>query len=474
MIKAIIFDIDGTLIGETKKLHFDAFNYALTYCGVRAISMEEHEKRFNGLPTVKKIELLREDGSNISEEKEKKIRQIKSHYTCEVLKKLVNVDYELIKLFQDIKKKELKIGVASNAIKDTVDSVVYGLGLEEYVDLKLSNEDVLSPKPDPEMYGKCAHMLGVEPDECLVFEDNAFGIESANRAGCNVVQVKDPEDLKSHLKQFVFECAGSPMGAFSICPEPKKLNVVIPMAGEGSRFEKQNYSYPKPLVAVGNKPMIEVVYDTLPHSFWDGTEIDYTYIVRKEHNEKYSIFSMLHELNFHDCVEIEGTTEGALCTVLKAIDQIDNDNPLLIANSDQYVRLDWEWFKKSVIQNEDVDGAILTFDSIHPKFSYVAVDSDGNVRQVFEKRPVSRHATCGIYYFRKGSDFVKYAKKMIEENNRTLGEFYLAPVYNYFLADKKNIVTYPVDVMMSLGTPEDLNFFLQSKYYKEYVEYNGL
>lgn len=464
MIEAIIFDLDGVLIDDTKKLHFDAFNYALFACGLRALSKIEHDRVFDGLPTSEKIKILREmKWGNISEETEIEIRKIKADYTREVLKKLVKPDAELIGIFRSLKNKGFKLGVASNAVRETVKTVLSGLCIIDYIDVYLSNEDVKKPKPDPEIYLTVANRLEVKPSACWVYEDNNRGLESANSAGCNTGVVSSTEELKESLSLL-----------FLKPKEPKRVvNVVIPMAGEGSRFEKQNYSYPKPLVAVGNKPMIEVVYDTLPKDT-DVTTYNYTYIVRKEHDEKYSIFSMLHELNFWDSISLDTVTEGALCTALTAKKNIDNDSPLIIANSDQYIKVDWDLFYKEIIQNEEIDGAILTFDSIHPKFSYVAVDSDGDVRQIFEKRPVSRHATCGVYYFRKGSDFVKYAERMVSENNRTLGEFYLAPVYNYFIRDKKKIVIYPVDVMMSLGTPEDLQFFLQSDEYTEYVKNFGL
>jgi len=457
MIKAIIFDLDGVLI-ETRKLHFDSFNYALTSCGVKALSMIEHEERFNGLPTVKKIELLRADGCNISKEKEQEIKRIKSDYTCEVLKKLVERDMELNKLFLELKDRDFKIGVASNAIRATVDSVVCGLGLEDYVDFKASNEDVIEPKPSPEIYLKCAHMLGYKPEECLVFEDNTFGIESANRAGCNVIQVKDPEDLKSHLKQFVFECTGSPMGAFSIVPEPKKLNVVIPMAGEGSRFKDAGYTFPKPLIEIDKKPMIQWVIESL-----NLPDANYIFIVQEEHSKKYKLDKVLRLL-VPDCtiISLPRATQGACETVLFATEDIDNDSPLLIANSDQFLsNISMNTYVKHLI-GSGIDGALFTFESVHPKWSFVYKDAEGVVKYVAEKDPVSKEASTGIYYFSKGSEFVKYANQMINENIRVNNEFYICPVYNEFLEDGKTVQTFQLDndSFWGLGTPEDLMYFL--------------
>jgi HAD superfamily hydrolase (TIGR01509 family) len=446
MIKAIIFDLDGVLI-ETRKLHFDSFNYALTSCGVKALSMIEHEERFNGLPTVKKIELLRADGCNISKEKEQEIKRIKSDYTCEVLKKLVERDMELNKLFLELKDRDFKIGVASNAIRATVDSVVCGLGLEDYVDFKASNEDVIEPKPSPEIYLKCAYMLGVEPDECLVFEDNTFGIESANRAGCNVVQVKDPEDLKKHLKDFIMK-------------QNRKLNVVIPMAGDGSRFADAGYTFPKPLIEIDKKPMIQLAIESL-----NIKDANYIFIVRKEHVDKYKLDKVL-KLLVPDCkiVELPYKTEGALCTILASRGYIDNESPLLIANSDQFISDGHIGEAVSILTDGslDLDGMLFTFESVHPKWSFVETDTYGRVRRVAEKDPISKEANTGIYFFDKGSEFVHYADKMIEKNVRVNGEFYVAPVYNEFIEDGKNIISAKIDnnSFWGLGTPEDLMYFL--------------
>jgi len=471
MTKAIIFDLDGVLT-ETKKLHFDAFNYALDKVGLTPLSLKEHEAEFNGLPTAEKIKLLKQKGFNISDEKVEKIKKIKADYTAHILEKMLDIDMDLVAYFMSIEKRGLKIGVASNAIKSTVVQCITRLGLECYVDHILSNEDVENPKPDPEIYSKMVELMGIQPDEALVFEDNQNGIKSALKAGCEVIIVDNPEETKMRLQKLGF--------SGEIAEERRKINVVIPMAGDGSRFERAGYTYPKPLVSVGNKPMIEVVYDTLPKSD-DWNVLDYTFIIKSVHQAKYNIDTMLEVMspNRH-LISLDMTTDGALQTVLQAREYVDNDNPLIIANSDQYVKLNWDYFEETVLNDSTIDGAILTFDSIHPKFSFARTEEykgDGErprVLSVAEKLPNSRNATCGIYYFKKGSDFVKYADQMVEEKNKTMGEYYLAHVYNYFIQDGKKIIAYPVEVMMSLGTPEDLQFFLNSQEYKQYVEEFGL
>jgi dTDP-glucose pyrophosphorylase len=168
-------------------------------------------------------------------------------------------------------------------------------------------------------------------------------------------------------------------------------------------------------------------------------EVNYIFIVQKEHYEKYNLKYMLN-LIAPGCkiVQVDGLTEGAACTTLLAKEFIDNDKPLVIANSDQFV----EWNSNEVMyafSADQIDGGILTFKATHPKWSYVKLSDDGFVSEVAEKKVISDNATVGIYYWKRGSDYVKYANKMIEANDRTNNEFYVCPVFNYAIKDNKKI-----------------------------------
>ena len=137
---------------------------------------------------------------------------------------------------------------------------------------------------------------------------------------------------------------------------------------------------------------------------------------------------------------------------------IDNSNPLIIANSDQFI----EWNSSKTMYkftSQKVDGAILTFKSIHPKWSYAKCDENKTVLEVAEKKVISNNATVGIYYWAKGNDYVNYAEQMIKKNIRVNNEFYVCPVFNEAIKDKKRVVIEEVDKMWGLGTPEDLNEF---------------
>jgi dTDP-glucose pyrophosphorylase len=161
-------------------------------------------------------------------------------------------------------------------------------------------------------------------------------------------------------------------------------------------------------------------------------------------------------------------TEGAACTVLLVKDLINNENPLIIANSDQYIEWDGFDFMKYNLNN-NLDASILTFESIHPKWSFAKINSDGLVIEVAEKNPISNTATVGIYWYNQGADFVKYAEQMIAKNIRINNEFYVCPIFNEFILDNKQIGIYQIDEMWGIGTPEDLTYFLNNKKLKNVV-----
>jgi NDP-sugar pyrophosphorylase family protein len=235
------------------------------------------------------------------------------------------------------------------------------------------------------------------------------------------------------------------------------MKILIPMAGEGSRFAKEGYTFPKPLIDVNGKPMIQVVAENLD---FDAT---YIFLVRKEHLQKYSgLKTTLDRITNgkFKIVEVDGLTEGAACTTLLAKDLINDDEELLIANSDQVIEYCAENFKllKSLTP---ADGIVFTFNALHPKWSFVKVNSRGVITELQEKNPISNIATCGIYWYRRGFEYVKYAEQMIQKNIRVNGEFYVAPVYNEYIADGKMLIPFYVSKMHGIGTPEDLNSYLK-------------
>lgn len=241
----------------------------------------------------------------------------------------------------------------------------------------------------------------------------------------------------------------------------KTLNIVIPMAGAGSRFAQAGYTFPKPLIEVAGRPMIQVVIENLKpkcaHKF--------IFICQKEHYEKYSlneIFNNLVGRENYECIQLTSLTQGAACTVLTAVEHINNQNDLIIANSDQFVDIDFNDYI-NFSRESGADGTIMTFEASHPKWSYARTDKDGNVLETAEKKVISSHATVGIYHFNEGKKFVEAAHTMIEKDIRVNNEFYVCPTYNELIIKGGVVKIWEMDKekMHGLGTPEDLNLFIR-------------
>ena len=160
-------------------------------------------------------------------------------------------------------------------------------------------------------------------------------------------------------------------------------------------------------------------------------------------------------------VEVDKLTEGAACTALLAKEYINKDTPLFFANSDQFVEWDSNEFLYKMNET-NADGGIVSFRATHPKWSFAKVNETGLVTEVAEKNPISDIATVGYYYWKKGSDFVKYAENMIEKDIRVNNEFYVCPVFNQAIEDCKEIRTFDIPKMWGLGTPEDLKYYLEN------------
>ncbi len=448
----IVFDLDGVLI-EAKEIHFDALNQALRDVDEKyVINWEDHLKTYDGLKTYDKLNLLHMiKGLPLEKQIIEKIFNDKQQYTLEAL---LNLDRntKFIELFKRLKLNGYKIACCSNSISKTVNLALKKLGILEYFDLILSNENVKFAKPHPEIYWKAMSYFGALPSETLIVEDSPTGLTAAFRSGAKVLRVKNTNDFDFEKLNKSYHSKKQHIERWA----DKKMNVLIPMAGNGSRFAQAGYTFPKPLIEVHGKPMIQLVVENL------AIEANFIFVVQKSHRQKYNLDSML-SLICPGCkiVEVDSVTEGAACTVLLAKDFIDNDEPLVIANSDQFI--EWnslEFFYKMNEQN--LDAGIVSFRATHPKWSYAKVDDSGFVTEVAEKNPISDIATVGVYYWKQGKDFVKYAERMISKNIRVNNEFYVCPVFNEALLDGLKIKTFDIPNMWGIGTPEDLNYFLEN------------
>ena len=237
------------------------------------------------------------------------------------------------------------------------------------------------------------------------------------------------------------------------------INIVIPMAGMGSRFAEAGYKKPKPFINVNGKPMIERVMENLNYP-----DAKFILIARKEHveAEKEMVANLKRSFNC-EIIEIDKLTEGTACTVLYAHRLINNNTPLLIANSDQIIDSPVKDFIDNCFNNQ-LDGSILCFEDseMNPKWSFAKINEEGIVTEVKEKVAISKYATVGIYLFAQGNIFVNSALDMIIENDRVNNEFYTCPVYNYAIKDGKIIGIYNIQEseMNGIGTPGDLEIYL--------------
>lgn len=449
-IKLVIFDLDGVLI-DAKHIHFDALNEALP--DKFKISWAEHLSIYDGLKTQQKLETLTVK-KNLPINLYTDIWNKKQQLTAQRFKSL-NVSNELIYCMDTLVSNGYKIAICSNSIRKSVLTVLSKLGIIEFVDLILSNEDVKNSKPHPEIYWKAMSSIGVLPEETLIVEDSPYGLLAAFKSKSHIFRVKNSNEVRfENINKKIKEIES---GYIENSPkwQDLKMNVLIPMAGAGSRFQKAGYTFPKPLIDVMGKPMIQLVVENL------NIDANFIFVVQKEHREKYNIDTFLN-LIAPNCqiIEVNCLTDGAACTALMAKELINNDNPLFFANSDQFIVWNSNEFFYSMNETNS-DCGIVTFKATHPKWSFVKLDENKHVIQVAEKNPISDTATVGFYYWKHGSDFVKYAEKMIRENLRVNNEFYVAPVFNQAIQDNKIVRTFDVDKMWGIGTPEDLDSFIK-------------
>lgn len=451
--KLVIFDLDGVLV-DAKNIHYEALNTAIQSVAGKqfTISFEEHLHTYDGLKTYQKLDLL-SNNKLLNKNLHTQIWDQKQEITLQEFRK-IQPNPSLIQIFEFLKKENVLIACCSNSIKRSVLLALSKLNIIEYFSFIISNEDVKYSKPHPEMYWKAMSQAGVLPEETLIVEDSPPGLLGASRTRANILRVKDTKDLT--YDKFIVKYNTNKIMQQIPKWQDEKLNVLIPMAGAGSRFEQAGYTFPKPLIDVNGRPMIQVVVENL------NIDANFIFVVRKEHRKKYNLDSVLN-LIAPNCkiVETDGLTEGAACTVLLAKEYINNDSPLILANSDQFVEWNSNEFMYKM-HEQNLDGGILSFESAHPKWSYAKLNDKGLVTEVAEKNPISNIATVGIYYWKHGKDFVTYAEKMITKNVRVNNEFYVCPVFNEAIQNNKKIKTFNIEKMWGIGTPEDLKSFLEN------------
>ena len=231
----------------------------------------------------------------------------------------------------------------------------------------------------------------------------------------------------------------------------KKYNLVLPIAGKAQRFIDEGYMMPKPLILAKGKHVIDWSLESV-----DTSECNLIFIVRLDHIYNFSIDKILKQKFGEDItiISVDHITQGALETCLLAEGHIDNDIPLYIYTPDVYFG---PQFDPNCVG--DADGFLLTFLANSPDHSYAEIDEQGNVSRVVEKEVISEHANVGLYYFKTGSMFLKYAWEAIDKKLLIKGEYYIAPIYNFMVRDGLKVTACDTEKMHILGTPATFEFF---------------
>lgn len=219
------------------------------------------------------------------------------------------------------------------------------------------------------------------------------------------------------------------------------INILIPLAGTNQFFNESEYPYPRPLIEINGKTMIEHVinnFDTIKK------EKQFIFIVNNNDCKKYHLDNVLNLLTDQTCkiIKIDGETKGAACSAMMAIEYINNDTPLIIANADQLFDDNLE----DIISNfKDKDGGVVSFESIHPRWSYARVNEENCIVETAEKRPLSKHAIAGFFYFKNGKDFINSAMSMIQKDASVNGLYYISQTLNEMVLQNKKLIVSMID-----------------------------
>ena len=237
------------------------------------------------------------------------------------------------------------------------------------------------------------------------------------------------------------------------------MKVIIPMAGSDELFRRHGFHFAKPVIEIDRRPLVEHAFDCLSSI----PEASFTFVVRKEDDLRFHLRDVLQLLDPNVTVlRAEGETAGAGCTALLAIEHIDPEDELIITNADQIVNIDFSMMLED-FRSRDLDAGTIVFDSVHPRWSFVKTDDAGLVIEAAEKRPISRLATAGVYYFRRGKDFVSAMQAMIRKGASVNGGYFVCPAFNELILAQKRIGVYPIerDLYISLATPQAVDEYEQ-------------
>ena len=448
--KNFLFDLDGVLVDSFDIQYQSTIDAINNYIKID-ITAKIDKILKSTITTKKKLDYLVKQNI-ISNAQLLDIYNEKKKIADNIFNNLI-IDDEKVKLFSFLKKKKCKIAVVTNGNKNSAKIILKSLGLYNFLDLLISNEDVVNPKPHSEPYIKAISHFGGDLKNFIIFEDSETGLTSAYGTGCKVYKVENTNDINlSLIKQM----------------NNLNRNILIPAAGLGSRFQKRGFKLQKPLIELENKTLIEHAVSSL------DIEGNYIFVIRKlDNNSNIELITVLRNIQ-PECkiIEIDYVTEGSASTCYLAKESIDNDDELIISNCDQILKWD---SKKFLEYSSNYDCSVLTYKSNEDKNSFIKIDENNKGIEIREKEVISDNALVGVHYFKKGSDFIKSYEHIFNNNIKFKNEYYVSTVCNHLINEGKEVVNYSFqqnELYYSTGTPEDyfkymrINNLLNTKIYK--------
>jgi len=238
------------------------------------------------------------------------------------------------------------------------------------------------------------------------------------------------------------------------------MKIIVPIAGE-IYFSDQEFAFPKPLIDINNKPIIEYVINNLS----EIADVNgYIFILKQELSTKFNLDSTIKLLtNNPDIILLKNPTKGSVCSVLMAIDIIPLDEEIIIVNSDQLFFTDLNLAITS-FRSQNATAGVITFESVHPRWSFVQLENDSNVvLQAAEKKAISKNAIAGFYYFKSFSDFLSASFKSITNQDTYNDQIYISAVVNQLILMHKKVINYKINnsEYITFYTPQKIAEFEQ-------------
>lgn len=441
-IRLVVFDLDGVLV-ESRDLHYEALNRALEEeAGAQyVISRDEHEHVYDGLSTNQKLQMLGV-AKGLPRDLHKNVWTKKQEYTESLVKEVLLPSDNILNAITALKQMCLPVCVASNCIKSSVQTILTHVGLIQHVDVYLSNEDVDNAKPSPDIYQKACNIFGVDPSCTLVVEDSTKGFEAASRAGCHLLRVTNPNDVTaSSVKSRIQELETL----------TEDVTVVLPLAGPYPEIwqARETPEMPIFLSDVGGESILEIVGKSLLSRRYITK---YIFIVKESAANAFDIDSLCaRAVNFAPLkiVKIKTDTLSSIHSILQVpAEFIAENTPLLVADG-HHLPVWRQGQSLDDLLGSHSDASLTAFQSIDPRFSYVRLNTNSRfnsdirskqgpnslIEVTMESRPSSNLACSGLYYFKQARYFLKAAEAVIQANQRWLGRFYTAQLFNKLVED---------------------------------------